>query len=469
MFPAKTYINRREELRKKIKNGIILLPGNTETAINYPSNTYYFRQDSSFLYYLGIDKPNLAGVIDVDDNQDILFGNDREIDDIVWMGTEESIADSARKVGVDSVKSFDKLMVILSEAIAKGKKIHFLPQYRAENSLLISTLTGINPFEINKQVSEDLIRAVISQRIIKSDEEVNEIEKALNVSYEMNTIAMKFTKPGMMEKEIYGLIQGIVLGASAGNSFQPIFSVHGETLHNHSYNNIMESGKLAVLDSGAESELHYASDITRTFPVNGKFSEQQKNIYNVVLNAQLKAIEMMKPGIPYKEVHLNAAKEITIGLQSVGLMKGNVDESVANGAHALFFPHGLGHLLGLDVHDLEGLGENFIGYDKNVKRSEQFGLGYLRFAKPLETGHVITVEPGIYFIPQLIDMWKSEKKFESFIDYAEVSKYLDFGGIRIEDDVLITDTGHRVLGQPIPKTIEEVETVFLTNKPNEIK
>ncbi|GAB4128084.1 MAG: aminopeptidase P family protein [Ignavibacteriales bacterium] len=457
MFSSQTYIERRNELKNIMKSGVLFFPGNNEAAMNYRANTYPFRQDSSFLYYFGIDKPGLSAIIDVDKNSEIIFGDDRDIDDIVWMGKEESITVSAEKVGVNLTLPADKLSIFLHESLAAKKEIHFLPQYRFENILMISNLLKISPNDINKHSSEKLIRAVISQRIIKSDEEVAEIEKALNVSYEMNTVAMKFTQPGMLEQEIFGLVQGIVLGSSAGNSFQPILSVRGETLHNPFHNNIMQDGQLVVLDSGAESELHYASDITRTFPVNGKFSDKQKAIYETVLDAQMAAIEMIKPGVLFRDVHLHAAKQITIGLQKAGLMKGNVEESVSAGAHALFFPHGLGHMLGLDVHDLEGLGENYIGYDETIKRSEQFGLGYLRFAKSLQPGHVITVEPGIYFIPPLIERWQSEKKFDTFINYEEVNKYLDFGGIRIEDDVLVTNESHRVLGKQIPKTVADVE------------
>lgn len=458
MFNSSVYIERRNELKKLVNSGVIIFMGNNELPINYPSNTYPFRQDSSFLYYFGIDKPGLAGIIDIDNNSELIFGDDREIDDIIWMGHETPLIELANAVGVKIVRPFSDLVKHVENFQTQKKHIHFLPQYRHDLILFLSEILRLNPNSLNQHASVELTKAVISQRIVKSDEEVGEIEKALNVSYEMYAVAMKFTQPEMSEQEIYGLIQAVALGSSPAVSFQPIFSVHGEVLHNHSYNNIMKAGQLVVLDSGAESELHYASDITRTFPVSGKFTERQANVYNVVLNAQLKAIENMKPNIPYRDIHLLAAKEITIGLQNLGLMKGNVDESVSVGAHALFFPHGLGHMLGLDVHDLEGLGENYIGYDDEFKRSEQFGFAYLRFAKRLQKGHVITVEPGIYFIPPLINIWKNENKLSEFINYSEVEKYLDFGGIRIEDNILITDNASKVLGQPIPKTIEEIET-----------
>ncbi|MCB0745627.1 MAG: Xaa-Pro dipeptidase, partial [Ignavibacteriae bacterium] len=309
----------------------------------------------------------------------------------------------------------------------------------------------------NFKSSAKFIKSVIKQRAIKSEEEIAEIEKAIEISYDMNTTAMREMKPGITEREIFGKVQGIALSKGSGVSFPIIFSVNGQILHNHLHENIMKTGEIAVLDSGAETVLGYASDITRTIPVKGKFTVKQKNIYNIVLDAQLKAIEMMKPGVLFKEVHLVAAKIIAEGLAKLGIMKGNIDEAVDKGAHALFFPHGLGHMMGLDVHDMENLGENYIGYNKKIKRSKQFGLAYLRLGRELEPGFVVTVEPGCYFIPALIDQWKKENKHSKFINYKKLEEYRDFGGIRIEDDVLVTETGHRILGKPIPKTVEEVE------------
>jgi Xaa-Pro aminopeptidase len=316
----------------------------------------------------------------------------------------------------------------------------------------------IIPENVNESASKKLSQAVIKQRSIKDVEEVNQIEDALDISYEMNTLAMKMTRPGIREREIFGMVEGITLSKGHGISFPIIFSVKGEILHNHDHENIMRKGDLALLDSGAESLLHYASDITRTFPVSGKFTERQKDIYNIVLSSQLRAIGLASPGKKFKDIHLETAKVIADGLKSLGLMKGNTEDAVSNGAHALFFPHGLGHMLGLDVHDMEGLGENLVGYDEKISRSDQFGLAYLRLAKELQPGFVVTIEPGVYFIPPLIEKWKSVNKFADFIDYNKVDKYLDFGGIRIEDDILITENGYRVLGrQTIPKTLEDVE------------
>ena len=464
MFKAKTYSDRRNILRKKIKSGLILLPGNEELPMNYSANTYPFRQDSTFLYYFGIDIPGLFGVIDADSGEDYIFGNDFEIEDIIWMGPQPSVKQLAAKCNVNKVFPLKDLKDKVKAAIQLGRRIHFLPQYHSSTLIALSDITGITIPRINESTSVDLIKAVISQRLIKSDEEINEIEFALGISYEMHTFAMMMAEPGIYEREIAGIINGLTNTLGKGNSFPTIFSVHGETLHNHHYDNIMRSGDLIVNDSGAESMLHYASDITRTFPVNGKFTDKQNDIYGIVLEAQLAAIGAMKPGKKFLNVHLLASKVIAEGLVEIGLMKGDPNDIVREGAHALFFSHGLGHSLGLDVHDLEGLGEDYVGYNDKIKRSKQFGLSYLRFAKELEPGHVLTVEPGIYFVPTLIDLWKSENKFKDFINYNEVEKFRDFGGVRIEDDVLITKDGNRVLGKiEIPKSVDEVEEICATD------
>lgn len=461
MFNSKTYVKRREELKKRIKTGIVLIPGNNEAPMNYSDNTYRFRQDSTFLYYFGLDVPNITAVIDLDENKEIIFGNDFTIDEIVWMGPQPTIKQLAGKCGVKTTKPLTELDSITKAAVAQGRKIHFIPQYRFDNMLMLQSLLGIDAKRINDYASPELIIAVAGQRSIKSQEEIKEIEKAVDIAYEMHVAAMRFAKPGMTEREIAGFIEGISLSFGSGLSFPPIFSKHGETLHNHHYGNILKNGDIVVNDSGAESELHYASDITRTFPVGGKFTERQKEIYQIVLSANMFAIKTIKPGITYKEVHLKSAKIIAEGLKSLGIMKGDMNEAVKEGAHALFFPHGLGHLLGLDVHDMENLGEKYTGYNQKIQRSTQFGLRSLRFAKPLVKGIVLTVEPGIYFIPQLIDKWKTEKKFTNFIAYSKLESYKGFGGIRIEDDILVTSSGCRVLGKPIPKTVDDVENTVL--------
>lgn len=458
MFITETYIERRKILKEKVGSGLLLIPGNDEAPMNYPSNTYTYRQDSTFLYYFGLDRDALFGIIDIDNDKEIIFGYDFTIDDIIWMGPQPKVADSAKEVGINETYPLEKLDEYIAKAKSSGQTIHYLPQYRYDTMIRLEKLLGIKSYEINDNTSEKFTKAVIAQRSIKSEEELKEIEYAVDISYDMYTTAMKIASPGMNERDVYGMMNGIANSLGRGVSFPVICSIHGQTLHNHHYENTLNDGDLLLIDSGAESMLHYASDITRTFPVNGRFTNKQKEIYNIVLDSQLKAISAAKPGVKFKEVHLTAAEIISNGLHEVGLIKGDPKEAVKQGAHALFMPHGLGHAMGLDVHDLEGLGENWVGYDDETKRSDQFGLAYLRYGKKLQKGNVLTVEPGIYFIPELIDLWKSENKFTDFINYDMLEEYKDFGGIRIEDDIVVTDSGSRVLGsKPIPKTVEDVE------------
>ena len=439
---------------------MVLILGNTEASYNYPANTYHFRQDSDFLYFFGLDHPGFAGVMDIDENKDYIFGNDVDIDDIIWMGPQPSVKEQALKAGVENTAPFAKLTELLNDAKVRGRKIHFLPQYRGENFIQLEKLLGIPVAKIKEEASVELIKAVVSLREVKDDFEIEEIEKAVAIAYEMHTTSMKMAMPGVVEREIAGTIEGISLAMGGPVSFPIILSVHGETLHNHYHGNTLEVGRMMVTDAGAETTMHYASDITRTVPVGGKFDRRQKEIYEIVLNANMKAIEATKPGIPNLELHLLAARTIASGLKDLGIMKGNVDDIVREGAHAMFFPHGLGHMMGLDVHDMEGFGEDFVGYNDEFKRSSQFGTAFLRLAKRHQPGFVFTIEPGIYFIPALIDMWRKEGKFTDFINYDKVESYKDFGGIRIEDDILVTETGHRVLGKPIPKTVDEIEEIM---------
>ena len=457
MFDRNIYISRRQLLKDKVNEGIILLLSNDESPMNYAGNPYLFRQDSTFLYYIGLDEPDIYSIIDLDEYREILFADDATIDDIIWMGPQPRKEDKAHKTGIAHVEPVKELKAYLHKAINNGRNIHYLPPYRPEHTIKLSKWLQKDLQNVHDGSSLELIKAVIEQRSFKTEEEVNEIETAHNVTYNMHTTAMKMAKSGMLEREISGTIEGIALSGGRSASFSTILSIHGETLHNPHHGNVMQNGDILINDSGAESGLHYAADITRTFPVSGKFTEQQKSIYDIVLKTQLTAIEAVKPGIRYIDVHKLAARTIGDGLKLLGLMKGDISEAVELGAHALFFPHGLGHMLGLDVHDMENLGEDLVGYDDTIKRSSQFGLAYLRFAKELKRGYVLTVEPGIYFIPELIDLWKSEKKFNSFINYEKVEKYKKFGGIRIEDDVLVTEKGHRVLGKNIPKAVTDVE------------
>ena len=458
MFDSKVYIQRRNRLKEQIKSGLIIFLGNEESPMNYSANPYHFRQDSTFLYFFGLDFPSLAAVIDVDEERDIVFGNDVGIEDIIWMGFQPSIKERAMQAGIEETMPLDKLEETVKTAVQKGKKVHFLPPYRPETVIKIGQLMD-RPDVVKDHSSEDLIKAVVEQRSVKIKEEVEEMEKALSVTHETYSVAMRMTKPGIYEREIAGKMEGIVLSHGYTIAFPTILTINGQILHNHYHGNILKEGQLLVIDSGAESSLHYASDITRTIPAGGKFSPKQKEIYEIVLNAQGSSIDAIKPGTKFRDIHLQVARIIADGMKELGLMKGDMDEALEAGAHALFFPHGLGHQIGLDVHDMENLGENYVGYDDKTKRSDKFGFAYLRFARELQPGFVMTVEPGIYFIPALIDKWKGENKFTQFINYEKIEEYRDFGGIRIEDDVLVTESGHRVLGMPIPKTIEDVEEI----------
>ena len=459
MFKSEVYTKRREELRRKIKTGLALFIGNVEAPMNYPDNTYHFRQDSDFLYYFGLDLPGFAALMDFESGNDIIFGNDYDMDDIIWMGPQPKVKELALKCGITNSAPLSKLEETIMDALNSKRKIHFLPPYRGETKMSLGSLLKENPCQMKTLASVDLIKAVISMRSVKEKDEINEIEKAIDIAYSMHVTAMKMCKEGVKEQDIFGILEGIALAGGGGTSFPIILSINGQTLHNHGHGNVLKKGRMMVTDAGAETNLHYASDITRTTPVGGKFSQPQKDIYEIVLKANTEAITATKPGISNRDLHFIACRIIASEMINLGLMKGDADEAVAAGAHALFMPHGLGHLMGLDVHDMEALGENFIGYNDDVKRSEQFGTAFLRFALPYKPGHVFTVEPGCYFIPELIGMWKAEGKFKDFINYGKIDNYISIGGIRIEDDVLITEDGHKILGKPIPKTIKEVESV----------
>lgn len=460
MFEANVYKSRRNRLKNLMSNGYAFFPGNDESSMNYPANTYHYRQDSSFLYFFGLDQPGLAGLIDFESGEDLIFGDDVTMEDIVWMGNQPMIKERAAKVGIKKTLPSGKLNDFIKKNIKKGKKIHYLPPYRGETFIQLSNLLGIPVNNVKKEFSVDLIKAAVSLRSVKEKVEIREIENMVNVAYEMHTAAMKMSHPGIYEREIAGKIEGIALSYGGAVPFPIILSINGQILHNHYHGNILKKGRLMVVDAGAESPSGYASDITRTSPVGGKFSQKQKQIYKVVLAANVESINEIKPGIPFRNVHMRAAGIIAEGLKDLGFMKGNTEKAVMAGAHALFFPHGLGHMLGLDVHDMEGLGEDFVGYDKTIKRSEQFGTAYLRLGKKLQPGYVLTIEPGIYFIPALIDQWKKGKMFKEYINYDKIEEYRDFGGIRIEDNILVTDKGHRVLGKPIPKTVEDIEDLI---------
>lgn len=457
MFDKNVYVNRRRSLAAAVKDGIILLPGNVDSPMNYPANTFHFRQDSSFLYFFGLDMPGLAAVIDVETGGEIIFGNDVDIEDIIWMGPQESMAEKSARVGVATSMPFGNLQDYVRRQIRAGRRIHFLPPYRAENKLLLEELTGIPAARQKDYVSVELIKAIVDLRSVKDSGEIIEIEKACATGYEMHVAAMRMATPGAWEQAIAGHIEGIAVSGGGMLAFPVILSQNGETLHNHDHSQILAPGRLVIVDAGAETGMHYACDFTRTTPVGGKFTARQREIYDIVLSANNKATELVRPGVTYQSVHLAACEVIAQGLKDIGLMKGDVQEAVAAGAHALFFPHGLGHMMGLDVHDMEDLGQIYVGYDDEIRPSQQFGTAYLRLGRRLREGFVITNEPGIYFIPALIDKWKAEKINTDFINFEKVDQYRDFGGIRIEDDILVTEKGSRILGKRVPVLPEEIE------------
>ncbi|MCP4552733.1 MAG: aminopeptidase P family protein [Bacteroidetes bacterium] len=459
MFKKEVYIDRRNRLRNEMSTGLALILGNDEAAYNYPANTYHFRQDSDFLYFFGLDHPGFSGIVDIDNNKDYIFANDVDIEDIIWMGPQPTVKDQAALVGVENSSPYTELASFIKSQQSDGRTIHFLPPYRGDRLVQINQLWGADVSKIKENASTELVNAVVKLRSIKDEHEITEIEKAIDIAYDMHVTAMKMAKEGVVEREISGTMEGISLAQGGPVSFPIILTINGQTLHNHFHGNTLTKGRMMIADAGAETTMHYSSDITRTVPVGGKFSPRQKDIYEIVLDANVKAIEAIRPGIKYREIHLLACKVIAEGLKKIGLMKGDMDAAVKAGAHALFMPHGLGHMMGLDVHDMEGLGENNVGYDEKTKRATQFGTAYLRLARELQAGFVITVEPGCYFIPELIDQWKSKGTNSEFINFDKVETYKDFGGVRIEDDVLVTESGNRVLGKPIPKTVAEIEAI----------
>ena len=460
MFNAKIYSDRRDLLTQKLGNeGTVVIFGNEESPMNYADNTYAFRQDSNFLYFAGLNQPHLALIIELETGESTLIGDELTLDHIVWMGAQPSLIEQASLAGIDKVVSFDAGMEQIAASNKKGKVIHYLPPYRTDRVILLGQILDKTPADIQKDYSSALCSAVIALRSYKSEEEIVEIEKAVNITKRMHLAAMKSAKVGQLESHIAGIAEGIAIGGGGRLSYPCISTINGHILHNHYHGNQLKEGDMLLLDAGASAQSMYAGDITRTFPISTSFSKQQKEIYEIVLSSQEQAIRALKPGVSFKEIHLLSATIIAKGLKSIGLMQGDMEEAVAQGAHALFFPHGLGHMIGLDVHDMEDLGEDLVGYDEHIQRSEQFGLNALRLGKKLESGFVITVEPGIYFIPALIDQWKSQKKHENFICYDKLESYYQFGGIRIEDNILITDQGYKILGESIPKSVLDIENL----------
>ena len=461
MFETSVYKNRRARLKEKVKSGLVLILGNGEAPANYTDNTYKFRQDSSFLYFFGLNQPGFAGVIDIDSGDEYIFGNDVDMDDIIWMGPQPSVKDMAARAGVSKTAPFARLADCMKTAISQGRRIHFLPPYRFRNMLLLEELLGIRPALVKNYASLELIKAVVDLRSVKEPCEIEEITKACNIGYEMHTAAMRNCKPGVKEQYIAGLIEGIAASYGSMVSFPVILSQNGETLHNHDHSQILQEGRMMLTDAGAEEVSHYCSDFTRTVPVGGKFLTRQKEVYNIVLAANNKAIEIAKPGVTYQYVHLEVCKVLAQGLKDLGMMKGDVNEAVAAGAHALFMPHGLGHMMGLDVHDMEDLGQIYVGYDDETRPIDQFGTSSLRMGRRLQEGFVITDEPGCYFIPALIDQWRAQGMHKEFLNYDKIETFKDFGGIRLEYDILIIPGGSRFLGDKrTPITVEEVEEIM---------
>ncbi len=460
MFSKETYIRRRARLQELVGKGVIILMGNNESPCNYPNNAYYpFRQDSSFLYYFGQNRDGLVGVIDVDNNHETLIGDDIDIEDIVWYGSVDSVADMAAQVGVAHSAPMSELKKICDDARAKGRTIHFLPPYRHDTMIQLMDLLGIHPNQQRAQCSHKLRMAVIEMRSVKEDQEIEELERAAAIGYQMHTTAMRLIKPGVTEKYIGGQINGIAHSYGAHESFGTIFSQHGEIMHGAPSLAKLEAGRLVLCDCGAETVNNYCSDNTRTMPVNGKYTQRQREIYDIVVECHDYALQLSKPGMKYMDVHMGVCRLMTERLKELGLMRGDVDEAVAAGAHAMFLPHGLGHMMGMDVHDMEGLDQIYVGFDEETRPNlEQFGTNCLRMGRRLQKGFVVTDEPGIYFIPALIDDWRRSGHCAEWLNFDLLETYKDFGGIRIEDDILITDDGCRFLGKDrIPYHAKDVE------------
>ena len=467
MFDKATYVNRRAKLKELVKSGIIILFGNNESPCNFPANGYYpFRQDSSFLYYFGLNRDGLVGVIDIDNDIETLVGNDIDIEDIVWYGSVNSVHDMAESVGVKNTAPMKSLKTICNDAMRQKRRIHFLPPYRHDIKIQIFDLLGVHPVQQKEAASMDLIKAIVKMRSTKEAQEIEELERASVIGYKMHTTAMRITKPGLTEKFVAGQVDGTANSYGAMVSFPTIFSQHGEIMHGSPSMAELESGRLVLCDCGGETINNYCSDNTRTFPVNGKFTQRQLEIYSIVEACHDHALDVAKPGVKYMDVHFAVCRLMTERLKELGLMKGDTDEAVAAGAHAMFLPHGLGHMMGMDVHDMESLDQINVGFDEETRpRLDQFGTNCLRMGRRLEEGFVVTDEPGIYFIPALIDDWKASGHCAEFLNFDKIEAYKDFGGIRIEDDILITKDGCRFLGEHrIPYHPKDVEEFMAQNK-----
>lgn len=455
MFDQETYRNRREELKKKVGSGLILLLGNDESSINFTDNHYPFRQDSSYLYYVGLDQPRQVVILDIDEDREVLFANDPDIDQIIWTGPVPSRQQLAQAADISNHKPYEEVAEYLAKA--SGREVHFLPPYRPEHTLKLQNWLSLGSREITTKASETLIRAVVAQRNIKTEEEIKYIEEAVNITGQMHLEAMRVASRGMYEYEVLSQVEKKVLENNARTAFPVILTVNGHILHNHEHGNVIKEDGVILCDAGAEIKSGYAGDMTRTFPAGKSFTPLQRDLYTIVLEAERAAAEALAPGRTFKEIHLLASRKIVEGLKDMGLMKGRAEDAVAEGAHTLFFQCGLGHMMGLDVHDMENLGEEFVGYTEDIKQSKEFGLKSLRLGRELKPGYVLTVEPGIYLIPELIKLRKDQGRYTDFVNYPKVQKIQNAGGYRVEDDYLITDQGSRLLGVPVPKTTDAIE------------
>ncbi len=477
MFGAEVYVNRRRALLGQMASrtaegsrGIAVFLGNVEAAMNYRGNDYKFRQDSNFLYFWGIDEPCFAAILDLDGGEECLYGNDVDIDDIIWMGPQPSVASKGALIGCGKTLPLAEFFTAVTAAVSAGRPVHYLPPARYYQQMTLASLTGASNEAVRKvapmadgglHASEELVKSVVALRLIKEQCEIDEIDAACQIGYEMHTEARRGCKPGVLEQEIVGRMEGITYSKGWGPSFTTILSQNGETLHNHSHHQIITPGRLLVVDAGAESNSHYASDFTRTYPCSGRFTTKQREIYDVVEQANEVAFSLTKPGTSYWDVHCATVRYMLEQLKALDFVRGDVDEMVACGISGLFMPHGLGHNMGMDVHDMEDLGENYVGYGDERKRSPLLGMGNLRMARDLKPGHVISDEPGIYFIPALIEQWKREGTDKGFVNYAKLEGYYDFGGIRLEDDVLVTADGARRLGpERLPIKSSDIEAVM---------
>ncbi len=458
MITQDIYVNRRNLLKRQIGSGVILLLGNNESPRNFADNVFPFRQDSSFLYFSGIAEPGLALIIDADSGEEILFGNDSEINQAIWTGALPRLKEKSAKAGIAKAESFDRLLVRIKQVMSNDRVVHFLPPYSPDRCLLLHNLLGIKTSMLASAASGVLMQAVVEQRQYKSEEEITEIEHAVNVSVDMHEAAMRMVRPGITERDVVAEVTRVALADSAGLSFQVIGTINGQILHNHDYSHRLEDGQLFLLDAGAESAAGYAGDLSSTFPVSRSFSPEQRDVYEICLASHEAAIAELRPGVAFKSVYYKAARTIMEGMKDMKLVKGNLDDALAAGAHAMFFPCGLGHMLGLDVHDMEDIGEQLVGWGQEP-RPVQFGIRSLRLGKILQPGFVLTIEPGIYFIPELIDLWRKEKINHQFLDFDQIEKFRSFGGIRNEENFLITETSYRLLGKKKPKTVAEVEQI----------